>query len=70
MKDGANLNPLVNPVIPGDAVKVGGIVYEAKTDMKGKWRVYHDGELIAQDIGSQSDLCAWFSNVAAARTLW
>ena len=65
MKTAEHLNPLTNPVIAGDYVKCGHHIYQADTNMRGLWQVKRDGELVAQDIPSQVDLCAWFDRVCA-----
>lgn len=68
MKLASQLNPLRNPVAPGEQVKAGGRIYWADTDMDGKWRVYEIAlygdsinarQLVVSGIESQVELCAW-----------
>jgi len=64
MKTAGHLNPLTNPVSAGDYVKCGHHIYQADTNMRGDWQVRKDGELVAQKIPSQVELCAWFDRVS------
>ncbi len=63
MKTVEHLNPLTNPVIAGDYVKCGHHIYQADTDMRGRWKITYDGQMVAEGIHGQIELCAWFDRL-------